>query len=48
MDLEFELSKLCLLLEDGLAPKKLHRAVSENKIKAAYPDQTVLIQEYIR
>ena len=33
MDLEFELSKLCLLLEDGLAPKKLHRAVSENKIK---------------
>ena len=33
MDLEFELSKLCLLLEDGLAPKKLHKAVSENKIK---------------
>ena len=33
MDLEFELSKLCLLLENGLAPKKLHRAVSENKIK---------------
>ena len=35
MDLEFELSKLCLLLEDGLEPKKfqMHRAVSENKIK---------------